>query len=191
MTAHIWKLGALAVVAMSAAVAAAQNDHAVSVGADYTYVRTNVLPGCSCFSLSGGSAQIQVNLAPHLAGIGDVTLTHKAGITADNYTLTQLTYTGGVRVRPFAPHARLRPFAEIMLGGASSFGTLSPASSGVGGASNAFAFESGGGIELRLSPRISLLPVEADYLMTTFSNTANNRQNDLRLSAGFVIRLSR
>jgi len=191
MTAHIWKLGALAVVAMSAAVAAAQSDHAVSVGADYTYVRTNVLPGCSCFSLSGGGAQIQVSLTPHLAGIGDVTLTHKAGITADNYTLIQLIYTGGVRVRPFAPRARLRPFVEIMLGGASSFGTLSPACSGVGGASNAFAFEPGGGIALRLSPRVSLLPVEADYLMTTFSNTANNRQNDLRLSAGIVIRLSR
>jgi len=37
---------------------------------------------------------------------------------------------------------------------------------------------------------VSLVPVEADYLLTTFSNTENNRQNDLRFSAGFVIRLS-
>jgi hypothetical protein len=191
MTAHLWKLGAAAVVAMSSVTAAAQNSHAVSVGANYTYVRTNLVPGCSCFSLNGGGVQAQVEFTSHWAMIGDVTLTHKGGITSDNYALTQLTYTGGIRVRPFSARARFRPFAEAMLGGASTFGTLSPSRDGVGGGSNAFAFEPGGGLEIRIGSRLSMVPIEADYLLTTFSNAANNRQNDVRLSAGFAIRLSR
>jgi hypothetical protein len=178
-------------LAMSAAAGAAQNDHVVSLGADYTYVRTNILPGCSCFSLNGGGVQIQAGLLSHLSLLGYVTLTHKGGITPDNYALTQLTYTGGVRVRPFSTRARLRPFAEVMLGGASTFGTLSPSRSGLGGGSNAFAFEPGGGLEFRIGSRLSMVPIEADYLLTTFSNSANNRQNDVRLSAGFTIRLWR
>lgn len=190
MVEQFWKLGAAAVIAMSAVAAAAQDSHAVSVGANYTYVRTNVMPGCSCFSLNGGALQLQVALTPHVAFLGDFTLTHKSGITADNYTLTQLTYTGGLRLRPFAARARLRPFGEVLLGAASTFGTLSPSRNGVGGGSQAFAFEPGGGLEWRLASRVSLVPVEADYLLTTFSNNANNRQNDLRLSAGLLIRLS-
>ena len=191
MAGRVWKLGAVAVVVISAAMAAAQNGRGVSLGGDYTYMRTNLLPGCSCFSLNGGGGQMQVALTPHVAVIGDMTLAHKGGITADHYSLTQLTYTGGLRVRPSSPGALLRPFGEVLLGGASTFGTLSPSRSGVGGGSNAFAFEPGGGLELRLNSRVSLVPVEADYLLTTFSNTENNRQNDLRFSAGFVIRLSR
>ena len=54
MAGRVWKLGAVAVVVISAAMAAAQNGRGVSLGGDYTYVRTNLLPGCSCFSLNGG-----------------------------------------------------------------------------------------------------------------------------------------
>jgi len=191
MAGYALKLVAILVMAIAAASAAAQETHPLSLGADYTYIHTNVLPGCSCFSLNGGGMQAQFKLTPHLAVIGDSTLTHKGGITPDNYNLTQLTYTGGVRFWPQAAPSRSKLFGEIKLGGATVFGTLSPARSGIGGGSTAFAFEPGGGLQVRLRPRLSLIPVQADYLMTTFNNGANNRQSDLRLSMGLLIRMAR
>jgi hypothetical protein len=45
----------------------------------------------------------------------------------------------------------------------------------------------GGGLDLRLSPRVSLRLVEANYLVTTFDNGVNDHQNIRRLSAGLVV----
>jgi opacity protein-like surface antigen len=84
--------------------------------------------------------------------------------------------------------ARLRPFADVALGGAYAGGSLSPANSGIGGSADAFAFQAGGGLQLRLSSRWMLQPVQAEYLMTTFSNNGSNRQNDLRLGTGLMVR---
>lgn len=36
---------------------------------------------------------------------------------------------------------------------------------------------------------LAIRPFQADYFLTQFTNGANNRQNNLRLSAGVVLRL--
>src|ERR1700730_349770 len=48
---------------------------------------------------------------------------------------------------------------------------------------NAFAFGAGGGIDMRVGKHVSIRPVQADYLLTHFSN---QRQGGWRLSAGVV-----
>jgi outer membrane immunogenic protein len=166
----------------------AQQTHTLDLGANYSYVRANVLPGCNCFALIGGGVETQMQLTPHLSSVLDITLAHKGGITPDGYRLTQLTYTGGVRYSLQPGSARYRFFGELKFGGASAFGSLSPSNSGIGGGSNAFAFEPGGGLQVRLTPQLFLVPVHADYLLTTFNNGANNRQNDLSLSTGILLR---
>ena len=181
------KLATALVLTAGASMASAQEKHSLSVGVDYTYVRTNILPGCNCVSLQGGGTQAQLQLNPRLALLAELTVTHKDGITSDGYSLTQLVYTAGSRVFLGPTKSRWQPFGEVKFGATHAFGTLAPSRTGYGGA-NALAFEAGGGISVRLSPRLALLPFRADYLLTNFNNNRQNDQNDLRLSAGALWR---
>lgn len=189
MTALSSRLVTSLVLAFASVMAYGQNAHPLSIGASYTYVRSNILPGCSCFSLNGGSAEVQLGLTPHLALMGDATVVHKGGITPDGYTLTQLSYVGGLRFTPTKPKSRVSPFVEAAAGGANAFGSLSPSQTGFGSNSYAFAFQTGGGLEVHLHSKLTLIPVHVDYLLTTFQNGAANRQDDLRVSAGVKFRL--
>ena len=189
MATRISTLGTGFLLALTTTLASAQSSHSLAIGANYTYVRTNILPGCECFSLNGGGAQVQLGMTSRISLLADVTLTHAGGITPDGYDLGQVSYTFGPRIWVRSPGARLRPFGEIKVGAAHDFGTLSPSRTGVGGGSNAFAFETGGGVEVRLGRRVSLVPVEANYLLTTFHNGFGDRQNDLRLSGGVLFRI--
>lgn len=164
--------------------------HPLDAGATYTYVRTNLLPGCDCFGTQGGSGQVQFRLSSHLSLLGDVTVTHQGSVTANKYDLTQSVFAGGVRYFPLVNRSRLHPFGDLLLGGAHVGGSLSPSSTGYGG-STTFAFQAGGGFQYPLTHRWTLIPMQAEYLLTTFSNGADNRQNDLRLSAGVLFRLHR
>jgi hypothetical protein len=165
----------------------AQQEHSITVGLNYTYVRTNLTPDCNCFGLNGGGAEVQFGLSRRVALLGDVTATHSGGITINHYDLTQVTYAGGLRY--FLPSTRrLHPFGDVLFGGAHSSGSLSPDLTGHGRA-NAFSFETGGGLGISLGRRWTLVPVRASYLLTTFTNGRDDHQNDLRLSAGVRVRL--
>ena len=165
----------------------AQQSHPVEVGVSYTYLHTNILPGCNCFSLNGGDLQAAIGLNHHLQAIGEAGATHRGGITPDGYALTQVTYTFGLRYFPY-PVARLRPFGESLFGGAHAMGSLSPSSNSIGGTSNAVAFLAGGGVALRVGRAIELQPARIDYELTNFHNGQANHQNDLRLSVGLLYR---
>ncbi len=174
---------------IGASIANAQT-HSLDAGATYTYVHTNLLPGCDCFGTQGGSGQVQFRVASHLSLLGDITVTHQGSVTANKYDVTQSVFTAGVRYFPASLPTRIRPFGDVLLGAAHTGGTLSPTNTGYGG-STAFALQTGGGLQYPLSPRWTLVPVQAEYLLTTFGNGADNRQNDLRLSIGVFLRLRR
>jgi outer membrane immunogenic protein len=149
-----FSLRLVALLLLSAAPAFAQH-RTVDLGGAYTYERTNLLPGCACFSLNGGSANFQLGLTPHLAVVADFAAATRGGITPDNYHLTQLTYTAGVRYLALSK-ARISPFVEVLLGGAHTMGTLAPRNT-LGASSNAFALRTGGGILLPLGSRWTLV----------------------------------
>jgi outer membrane immunogenic protein len=163
--------------------AAAQDGHPITVGASYTWLRTNLLPGCNCFGMNGGSAELQYGLRPRWSAVAELTAAHRGGISAGNYDLTQFIYSGGLRYKPLSLAGKLQPFGEILLGGAHASGTLSPLNT-LGASSNAFAFQTGGGIDLRLNKRWTLTPARVDYLLTTFTIGAEDHQNQFRYSAG-------
>jgi opacity protein-like surface antigen len=59
---------------------------------------------------------------------------------------------------------------------------------------NAFAMTVGGGFDLKLSKKIALRLVQAEYLYTRFGNSCefaicnnNNNQNSFRLKSGIVV----
>jgi hypothetical protein len=165
---------------------AAQQPHPVTIGASYTYVHSNILPGCNCFSMNGGELELGVGLSHHFDAIGEAGATHRGGLTPDGYSLTQITYAFGLRYFP-SPRARLRLFGESLFGGAHALGSLAPGNA-IGGSSNAIAFLTGGGAALRLNRSFELQPARIDYELTTFDNGQANRQNDIRLSAGVLYR---
>jgi hypothetical protein len=169
-------------------VSPAASAHPVDVGVNYTYLHTNILPGCNCFSLNGGGATLQVGLSPRWSAVADVTGTTRSGITQDNYTLT---HTFGVRYQPSVKLGPVHPFVEVLFGGAHAFGSLSPGNNAIGGTSNAVDGSAGGGLLISLGSRWQLMPVQADYMLTNFHNDGADHQNDLRLSAGFLMHLRR
>jgi hypothetical protein len=49
----------------------------------------------------------------------------------------------------------------------------------------------GGGFDFRISGHVSIRPVQAEYFMTRLPNGLDDRENNLRLGAGIVLRLGR
>jgi peptidoglycan-associated lipoprotein len=166
---------------------AASQPHPIEMGASYTYLRTNILPGCDCFSMNGGDLQITFGLRPGFQLVGEAGVAHRGGLTPDGYAITQVDYTLGLRYFPFT-RARVQPFAETLFGGAYALGSLAPGNNSIGGSSNAVAFVAGGGVAFRLNKHLVLQPARIDYEFTNFHNGQANRQNDLRLSTGVLYR---
>ena len=100
---------------------------------------------------------------------------------------------GGQTTFLFGPRLNLRrfdyfvPFAELLVGGARG-GSAVTGDSG----QSAFAMAAGGGVDIVLTKNIAWRFAQIDYLMENFSGSALNakdRQNNLRLGSGLVIRL--
>ena len=93
------------------------------------------------------------------------------------------TYLVGPQLRFPGP---ISPFAHFLVGGAhesttSAVGPITTSSP----TQNAFATALGGGLDLKLLPRLSVRPIQVDYLLTHFNSKT---QNQFRYSAGIVVR---
>ena len=168
--------------------AQAQDGGRVNVGIDYNYVRTNAPPGeCGCVDLHGGDGWLSFNFTRHLAIVGLISGQRATDIEGSGTDLTLTTFVAGPRYS-FEVARRVAPFAQVLVGGAHASGSVAPGSGLTGGSANAFAMLAGGGLEIGLNRHFAIRAVEADYFMTRFKNGVNDRQNNLRLSAGLVAR---
>jgi outer membrane immunogenic protein len=161
----------------------------------YTFLHSNAPPGgCGCFNLNGANATFALPVKPRsFELVGDITITHAGGITSSGYSLTLSTFTAGGRYLHRLGHFPVQAYGQGLIGVAHSSGTLIPAQNpGVSSnAGAAFAANLGGGVDLDINRRFSLRLVEADYLITTFDNNVNNRQNHLRISSGVIVRFGK
>jgi Outer membrane protein beta-barrel domain len=91
----------------------------------------------------------------------------------------------------------IEPFVEALFGGAHSnfYGNVFRNCIGCviskSPSNNAFDFIIGGGIDIKISPHLSVRPVEFNYLLTRFGNNftqGNNNQSNFRYQAGAVFR---
>jgi outer membrane immunogenic protein len=167
------------------------------VAITYTFVRSNApVDGCGCFNLNGGSASFALGLGHSpFAAVADGSITHNGGIYsrdagAPGSSLTMTTFMGGLRYRPHFDRGAFKPFAQILLGGAHTSGTVfenqdSPTASTAG---TSFAVQVGGGLDLKLKRHLALRLAEVDYMVTKFANGDNDHQNDLRINSGIVFR---
>jgi len=167
--------------------ASAQSPGRFAVGADYNFVHANAPPGeCGCFNLNGGDVWVGWHLTDHISVVGQGAVQHAKDIDGTTAGLTLTSFLAGPRVNFHTTH-RFTPFAQGLFGIAHATGSLTPSSTtGLLASANAFAFEAGGGLDFTLTRSFSLRAIQADYFYTRFENGVNQRQNNLRLSAGLI-----
>jgi hypothetical protein len=126
----------------------------------------------SSYNAVGWNASVTGNFK-HLLGItGDVSGSYNSHRTNSSV----YTYTVGPELSARLPV--VQPFVHALFGGARI------ATAGV--SDNAFAMLLGGGIDVGLRKGIGLRLVQADWLLTKFTNQTQNKQG--RVSAGLVIK---
>jgi len=169
--------------------ARAQADRSpLEIGIDYNFVRANGPPGgCGCFSMNGGNAWAGYRLGHNFSAVAEFSGQHADNINGSGEDLTLLSYLFGPRytVRKWD---RWRPFGQVLVGGAHSSGTFEPAFAGGSGSFNAFAMTAGGGLDVEATTHLGVRLIEGDYYLTLFPNGVNARQNNLRISAGLIVR---
>ncbi|MGC2160912.1 MAG: hypothetical protein WA634_03290 [Silvibacterium sp.] len=160
----------------------------IEIAVDYSYLRANQSPGqCGCFSMNGGNAEIAFHNYRWFSTVADVSGARTGSIDNGSEGLSLISYTAGPRFTYPIRH-RYAPFAQALFGGVHGFDSYFPVASGSTGAANGFAMLAGGGLDLRVKSYMTIRAMQADYFLMHLPNGVNNRQNNLRLSAGIVFR---
>jgi opacity protein-like surface antigen/outer membrane protein OmpA-like peptidoglycan-associated protein len=153
--------------------------------------------------LNGGSASLAFNLNRTLglvADFGDYTNSqmrfqgaYNSTVNVDNANSAVLSYLFGPRLS-YRKYDRITPFAQVLLGGVHA-NEIALDNCTVGcvllPSENSFALTAGGGLDLKVSHHFAVRLIQAEYMMTRFTNYttgASGTQNDMRLSAGVVFR---
>ncbi len=156
----------------------------------YYYARFNVNASATggtpseTFNGNGGGVQLEYNANNWLGVVGDMAGYGATATTNGALVGGAFTYLFGPRVN--FRHGKVTPFAQTLFGGIWT-------TNGIGNSEseNNFAMTAGGGIDFKVSRHVSVRPIQAEYFMTKIPDGLNNRQNNLRVGAGIVVRLGR
>lgn len=206
----------LASLLVCVTVVSAQETPRIEVFGEYSYLRFNpTIPHFHNRSFSGGGGGAQFNITSYLGikaelmGYGSTTwsatftgpvVTPHGTIPTGTYSTqgNMFTYMFGPVIR--IPFSRWHPFGELLFGGSNSNGyahltkaidsnggTITASTSGT---QHPFTMALGGGLDVHLTSRFSLRPVELDYVLTRYTNpfSSTNNQNHFRYTAGVVYR---
>lgn len=168
------------------------------VSLQYQMLRVNSSRNVPSFTANGGTASFQLNFMDHLAGVAELGAEHNGNIHNVHLDNTWMTYLFGPRVSVTKRSSRIVPAFECLFGGVNVAASIkSPLLPDIQGArltgnQTAFAMAVGGTLDIRLNHRLSIRPVQVDYLLTRLgSKTVLNgyetfNQNNLRYGAGVV-----
>jgi len=186
---------------LSAADALAQEETPLTeVGLQYQMLRVNSSRNIPSFTANGGTASFQMNFIDHFAGVAELGAEHNGNIHNVHLDNTWTTYLFGPRVSITKRSSRIVPAFECLLGGVNVAASIkSPLLPDIPGArltaeQTAFAMAVGGTLDIRLNHRISIRPIQLDYLLTRLSSKPvlngfeTFNQNNLRYGAGVVFR---
>jgi outer membrane protein OmpA-like peptidoglycan-associated protein/opacity protein-like surface antigen len=172
----------------------------------YSYLRAmpTLAAGNRLEWLNGGSTSIAFNFNRYLGVVGDFGGFNETRLLVEGGNPpsvlgtyhavddgTVFTYLAGPRLS-FRSHERFTPFAQALFGGIrASEERLCPTCAPILPVENSFAMTAGGGLDIKVSHRLAIRAIQAEYLMTRFENlttAATATQNDMRLSSGLVLR---
>jgi len=148
----------------------------------YSYYNTNLTGGRS--SLNGWNASLEVKVLPLIGIVGDFSAGY-GSLSAEACTAPQLdcgAFTGNISQYNFlfGPRVsvqaeKIRPFAEVLFGGAHV---------NVAGSNNSFATAIGGGLDYKFA-YLFAWRFQGDYVHTHLYAIS---QNNVRISTGIVVR---
>jgi outer membrane immunogenic protein len=160
----------------------------------YSYMRASIVFSGASLSANGGSASVVMYLRDWFGIAGDFGLYEQRNVAGQGFSLAFSTYEFGPRLR-FPEVLHVTPFAHFLWGAGHAGGTAYTRSLGFGvpplGVNNAFVLTGGGGVDWKVSPRIAIRLIQADYLHSEFLNGGGNRQENIRLSTGVVFSFGR
>lgn len=156
------------------------------VGLNYSWLHVNSANFDYQRTGNGGSGEVVYNLTPIVGLVGDF----------GGYANTRTGIDGKALTYLFGPRFSLRhwskftPYAQFLFGGAYAW------SGPNNGTQNSFATAAGGGLDYNWTKRISIKPIQVEYVMTQLDSAAlggstkgfGNHQNDVRYSAGVVFK---
>jgi len=155
----------------------------------YSYLRSNANPGqCGCFNMNGGNAEAALHVDRGLSAVADFTGENTASVNNGERGLSLVSFTAGPRFS-FLFHRKSALFAQGLFGVVHGFNSYFPVVAGPTSNATDFAMVAGGGFDVRIDRHVAIRTVEADYLLTHLPNGINGAQNNLRLSAGIVLRI--
>ncbi len=171
---------------LSGALASAQETTTpkIEVGASYSLVRFNSGQGLREFTENGGSGYIEYNLTKVVGLVADL-----GGYTNGTNNFKTFSYMFGPRFN--MRRSRFTPYVQFLFGGNYAWVGSTAASPIVGTTQNGFATAAGGGLDINFTKHIAFKPIQVEYLMSQLpqpSTNANSIQNNLRYSAGVVLR---
>lgn len=174
---HKTVLVILATLALSGAALAQQETPAVEVFGGYSYLHFSAAGDSG--SVNGWNASANFNFNKWFGVKADLTGHYGSDLGDDGklHSFTfgpQLTYRGLKHATPFF-HA---------MAGAAKIDVL-------GFDDTALALVFGGGLDVKVHPRVALRLAQADWYITRFNDpiTLGNNQNNFRFAAGIVLRL--
>ena len=157
-------------------------DGPLEFGANYSWLHANAPAGnCGCFSASSGSGNVVLN-APHaISAVGEISGYQANRISGSTQNVTILNYLFGGRYT-VGSRSRLRLYGQALFGVSHESSNYTYVQS-----AKAFAFSLGGGVHVPVGRHLGINIAQADWLHSTLPNSANNRQNDLRLGSGIYL----
>jgi len=163
----------------------------LDMAANFTYKVAKISETTTRFVLPGGSVDAAYTFGGSFRGLGVVFDFN--GETASNVepgvNLTQISSLGGLRYSFLVARRSTRPvelYGQALGGRVWARDSVFPAPGGATSTAGSFAFQAGGGANIRLTHSISLRMLEADFITTHLPNAANSRQYDVRFSNGIV-----
>jgi hypothetical protein len=150
------------------------------VGLDYSLFRIHSSQDALSVNENGGAGYFADKLNRTIGLVGDIGAYNSSALDQ-----TTITYLFGPRLN--LRKSRFTPYTQFLVGGAHAWSNTAQVTTG----QNVFAVAFGGGLDIALTHRLSLKPVQAEYLITELpglTGGANNIQNNLRMSAGVVLR---
>jgi len=173
MRKSVWISTLFLIVSISAA---AQDYPKADVFGGYSFLRANVVG--TGFNFNGASGSIAFNPSHWWGLVGDVGGYHNSSF---GVSTNLITYLFGPRFS-YRSTARITPFAQALFGAAH----VNASFIGINASENGFATALGGGLDARVTHRFAFRIVQAEYLLTKFTDGVNNRQNSIRVSTGVV-----
>jgi hypothetical protein len=165
----------------------------------YSYVHVSIptsgTSGNITSNLNGGSGSVAFYPSRLWGVVGDFGgykfSSLKQGSSSLDVSGSVVSYLFGPRIR-FGAKA-FTPFAQVLFGGAHTGDVTCstsvpgcPSSGKFTSSENVFAMTAGGGVDVKVARHFSIRG-QAEYFMTKFTDGVNDRQNNVRVSAGIVI----